>query len=280
MNTKPESTDYRTARLVEAARETHDTSTYLFQMAGTPFSFTPGQFNMIGFPGFEEAPISMSSLPDPDTNLFAHTVRRVGNVTEEIGRLTPGQPIMVRGPFGRGWPLEHLEGRNVLMVGGGIGLAPMRPLIHHCLGNSEKLGEIALVYGAKTREEMLFQQELLFWQDHSTLKTIFCVDRLQDHKTTPLALREGLVTEYLEESGWDPRESVAFVCGPEIMMRFVAKTLLREGYASRKVYLALERRMRCGTAHCGHCQIGSKFVCRDGPVFSYAEISRFADTLL
>jgi len=281
MNTRRESTEYRTARLVKATPETHDASTYLFSMeSGSPFSFSPGQFNMIGFPGFEEAPISMSSLPDTDGKLFSHTIRRVGAVTGRVGRLQPGEAIMVRGPFGRGWPLEELRGRNVLAVAGGIGLAPLRPLLYYCLQNVEKLGDLALVYGARTREEMFFRQELLSWQERSPLKTIFCVDRLQENKTNALRIREGLVTDYLEELDWDPMQTVACVCGPEIMMRFVGKALLTGGYLSRNIHLAFERRMRCGTAHCGHCQIGSRFVCRDGPVFSHADISRFADTLL
>ena len=281
MKIKPESTEYRTARLVDVTPETTDSSTYLFRLEPEgPFFFTPGQFNMIGFPGFGEAPISMSSLPDPESGLISHTIRRVGNVTNMVGRLQPGDSIMMRGPFGRGWPLEALEGRNVLVVAGGVGLAPLRPLIYHCFRHRKDIGELALVYGAKTPENMFFKQELLYWQEKGPLNTIFCVDRLEDHEAWDLHIREGLVTDYLEEWDWEKRRSVACVCGPEIMMRFVAKSLLRERYSSRDIYVLLERRMRCGTAHCGHCQIGSKFVCRDGPLFSYAEISRFADTLL
>jgi NAD(P)H-flavin reductase len=281
MNTTPENTGYRTARLVQFTRETHDSSTYLFAMEPhSPFSFDPGQFNMIGFPGFEEAPISMSSLPDPDRGLFAHTIRRVGNVTEMVARLQPGDSIMFRGPFGKGWPLHALKGRNVLVVAGGIGLAPLRPLIYHCLQHADEVGRIALIYGAKTQEELLFSQELLTWQEKEPLKTVYCVDNLENHKTNAIHTREGLVTEFLEEMDWHPKESTACICGPEIMMRFVARALVREGYASEDIYVALERRMRCGIAHCGHCQIGSRFVCKDGPVFSYREIARFADTLL
>jgi NAD(P)H-flavin reductase len=281
MSTKPQSTEYRTARLVDVTPETADSSTYLFRLEPKgPFFFTPGQFNMIGFPGFEEAPISMSSLPDPESGLISHTIRRVGNVTNMVGRLEPGDSILMRGPFGRGWPLKDLDGRNVLLVAGGIGLAPLRPLICHCLEHRDDVGEIGLVYGAKKREDMFYKQELLYWQEKAPLKSIFCVDELEDHEGGDLRIREGLVTDFIEELRLNPRESVACVCGPEIMMRFVARSLLREGYSGRDIYVLLERRMRCGTAHCGHCQIGSKFVCRDGPLFSYAEISRFADTLL
>jgi NAD(P)H-flavin reductase len=281
MSPKPESTDYRTARLVEVTRETEDASTYLFVMEpGTSFSFTPGQFNMIGFPGFEDAPISMSSLPDPHTNLFSHTIRRVGNVTEEIGCLQPDRSIMVRGPFGRGWPLEKLRGRNVVVVAGGIGLAPLRPLLLHHLERRGEIGQLTLVYGAKTPADLLFKRELLYWQDKTPISTVYCVDRMGNDKVPGLKLREGFVTLFLEEFDQDPKETVACLCGPEIMMRFVARDLIREGYGKDRIYVSLERRMRCGAAHCGHCQIGSKFVCKDGPVFSYSDISRFADTLL
>ncbi len=281
MNPRPESTDYKTARLVEVTKETHDTSTYLFLMEpGASIHFAPGQFNMIGFPGFEEAPISMSSLPYPDTSLFAHTIRRVGRVTERIGRLEPGQSIMVRGPFGRGWPMEEFRGRNVVVVAGGIGLAPLRPLLLRYLEHPDEINQLTLVYGAKIPGDLLFKRELFYWQDKSPMSTIYCVDRMENGEVSGLKLREGLVTVASEELDRDPKHTVACLCGPEIMMRFVARALLRVGYASRNIHVSLERRMRCGSAHCGHCQIGSKFVCKDGPVFSYSDISRFADTLL
>jgi NAD(P)H-flavin reductase len=275
------SNEFKVARLVDVQPETADTSTYLFDLDSEPeFLFTPGQFNMMGLPGLEEAPISMSSLAAPGNNLFAHTIRHVGNVTRHISRLKPGERLLIRGPFGRGWPVEDLKGEDVLVVAGGIGLAPLRPLLLYCLQNRERVGRFVFIYGARTVEDMIFRHDLLTWQESGRMKTIYCVDRLERGKRGPLEVREGLVTSFLGGLDLEPLRARTFVCGPEIMMRFVARALLREGHGRNRIYVTLERRMRCGTAHCGHCQVGSKFVCQDGPVFEYGDIARFADVLL
>lgn len=273
--------NYKTARLLDTRIETRDVKTHVFAVEeNREFTFTPGQFNMLGFPGVEEAPISMSSLSRPGENLVSHTIRTVGNVTSLTDSLDPGGKIMLRGPFGRGWPLSELRGRDVLLIGGGIGLAPLRPLLMHCLEQRENLDHLVLVYGAKSMSDMVFQKDLENWQEGEEVRTVFCADRLEKGKKHSLDIQEGMVPAFLEGLGLDRGNTVVCACGPEIMMRFVARKLLQEGYASPRVYLGLERRMRCGTAHCGHCQIGSRFVCRDGPVFSYADISRFADVIL
>ena len=222
----------------------------------------------------------MSSLAMKNSGLFFHTIRRAGNVTSLVASLDIGQKVMVRGPFGRGWPVEEVEGRDVLVVGGGIGLAPLRPFLLHCLANRKKIGKLVLVYGAKSQPNMIYRQDLVQWQDMEVIKTVYCVDEAGQGKGDSLIIREGLVPEFLEGLGLDQNNSVAFVCGPEVMMRFVARKLLQEGYPGNCIYLGMERRMRCGTAHCGHCQIGARFVCRDGPVFTYADIARFADTIV
>ncbi len=276
-----ESMDYKVARLMDVRPETRDVSTFLITLEGEEeFIFQPGQFNMIGLPGLEEAPLSMSSLPVPRNNLFAHTVRCVGNLTSRMAGLRAGETLMMRGPFGRGWPVQELDHRDVLMVAGGLGLAPLRPLLLHCLEHRGEIGDLVLVYGAKTPEEMLFQKELFDWQEKCPVTTLYCADHLANGSPTALRLREGLVTTFLEDLDLNPPDTLVCVCGPEIMMRFVARQLLQEGYLKNRIYVSLERRMRCGTAHCGHCQIGAKFVCQDGPVFPYAEIARFSDTLL
>ncbi|MEJ2726674.1 MAG: FAD/NAD(P)-binding protein [Deltaproteobacteria bacterium] len=276
-----ENVDYKTARLMEVLPETPDVNTYLFALEEEPeFAFSPGQFNMIGLPGVEEAPISMSSLAAPRSNLFSHTIRRVGNVTTLVAALRTGQKTMIRGPFGRGWPVEEMEGRDVLLIGGGIGLAPLKSLLLHCLADREKVRNLVLVYGARTQSNMIFQKDLMLWQKEQDVRTLYCVDRAEDRTESPLEIREALVPQCLEELGLEETNTVTCVCGPEVMMRFVARKLIREGYLSNRIYLGMERRMRCGMAHCGHCQIGAKFVCRDGPVFSYADIARFADVIL
>jgi NAD(P)H-flavin reductase len=273
--------EFRVARLVDVQPETVDTNTYLFVLdPEAEFLFEPGQFNMMGLPGLEEAPISMSSLAPPGNHLFAHTIRHVGNVTNHISRLQPGDRILVRGPFGRGWPVNGLDGEDVLVVAGGIGLAPLRPLLLYCLQNRDRIGRFVFIFGARTPEDMIFRHDLLAWQESGRMKTLYCVDRLDGGSKGGLQTREGLVTSFLGGLEIDPLHARAFVCGPEIMMRFVARALLREGHARNRIYVTLERRMRCGTAHCGHCQVGPKFVCRDGPVFAYGDIARFADVLL
>lgn len=269
---------YRHARLLEIHPETADTGSFVFVPEDdADLCFYPGQFNMLGFPGAEEAAISFSSFPDENTREFVHTIRRVGNVTRLIAGLEAGRNIMFRGPFGNGWPIERLSGKDVLLIAGGIGLAPVRPLLLHCLSNRGRIAKLVFIYGAKTPGDMIFRDDLHSWQDSDSLKTIYCVDQFGD---ADLNLRVGLVTQYMEGLSLDPANTMAFTCGPELMMRFVAKQLLREGFSEDNVYVSMERNMRCGTGHCGHCQIGAKFVCQDGPVFRYPDIARFADTLL
>ncbi|MEW5803576.1 MAG: FAD/NAD(P)-binding protein [bacterium] len=270
---------YRTARLLEIQPETEDTSSYVFALEdGQSFRYSPGQFNMLGLPGTEEAAISFSSLATADSSRFTHTIRRLGNVTNLIGKLNVGQRLMMRGPFGNGWPIEKAVGCDVLLVTGGLGLAPIRPLLLHCLEKRNQIRNLVLIHGARTPDDMIFQKNLTLWQDQDKLTTIYCVDQLT--RKSPLDLRVGLVTQFMEGLDLDLRTTLACVCGPEIMMRFVARTLLLQGYREDRIYVSMERRMRCGTGHCGHCQIGPKFVCQDGPIFSYPDISRFPDTTL
>lgn len=276
-----ETTDYLTARILSVKAETSDVSTYQFAVEGEKeFSYLPGQFDVMGLPGFEEAPLSFSAPSEPGTGRFTHTVRHVGKVTRRLSELEVGAPVMIRGPFGRGWPVEEMDYRDVLLVAGGIGLPPVRPLILHGLVNRDRLRKFVLIFGARSPEELIFRDELASWQADERIATFYCVDRLNGGDPSPLNLSEGLVTQFLEDLGLDPFNTAAYVCGPEIMMRFVSRSLLRQGFAGNRIFVSMERRMRCGTAHCGHCQIGAKFVCRDGPVFEYSDIARFSDTLL
>lgn len=272
-----ETTEYRIARLLKVQPETGDVSSYLFALEEErDFQFLPGQFSMIGLPGVEEAAFSFSSLPDK--NRFIHTIRTVGNVTRLVERLEPGRQLLVRGPFGHGWPTEEITGKDVLVVAGGIGLAPLRPFLFHCFKNRDQIRNIVLIYGARTPEDMVFQKDLALWQGREDVTTFYCVD--QRTRESALHPEIGLVTQFLEGLALDYRNTLTYMCGPEIMMRFVARNLLLRAYDGDRIYVAVERRMRCGTAHCGHCQIGAKFVCRDGPVFRYSDIRRFADTFL
>jgi NAD(P)H-flavin reductase len=273
--------DFRSARLLEVRPETKDIDTYVLTMEDEGgLRYSPGQFNMIGFPGFEEAAISFSSLSENGGLEFSHTIRRVGNVTNRVARVQEGDSVMIRGPFGKGWPIEEMRGGDILLAAGGIGFAPLRPLVPYWLERPDQRGKLILLIGAKTPDEMIFRDELLGWQEREGIETSYWVDRLENTEHPGINLNQGLITEGLKGLRMNLSNTVACICGPEIMMRFAARDLIRYGCRTDKIYVSMERRMRCGTAHCGHCQIGSKFVCQDGPVFRFPDIARFSDTLL
>ncbi len=259
----------RIGRIAAVRRETEDTTTYTVRLeGGPPLSFRPGQFNMVGRPGFGESAISLASAPADGT--FDHTVRHVGNVTRALARLGVGDWIWVRGPYGVGWPLEVLEGRPVLIVAGGIGLAPLRGVIQTVLAHRDRYGPLTLLYGARTPGQLLYRTELEAWRQAPGVEVWVTVDRAEPGWTGPV----GVVTALFPRIRVDP-EAVALVCGPEVMMRFTLLELLRRGLPGEQIYLSLERHMRCGVGQCGHCILGPVFVCRDGPVFRYDRIQPF-----
>jgi len=266
------------ARIVFKKKETYDTSTYGFQLKENPdFSFLPGQFNMVGIPGVGEAPISFSSDPG-EKNKFEHTIRAVGRVTQTIARYKEGDGLQIRGPYGRGWPLEDAQGKNILVVAGGIGLAPLRGFLLQVWKDRNDFGKVVILYGARTPEDLLFREELPLWRKKPNTQLLLTVDEVPPR--TRWEENRGVVTTLFDRMEVSPDNTLALVCGPEIMMRFVVVGLLQRGYPASNLYLSLERRMKCGVGQCGHCQIGSKYVCRDGPVFCYREIRSFPDTLI
>ena len=180
-----------------------------------------------------------------------------------------GQTIGLRGPFGTAWPVEKLEGNDIVIVTGGIGLAPLRPAIYRILANRSKYGNVCIMYGARTPEDILFRKELEKWRGQFDLQ----VDVTVDYATGRWAGRVGVVTQLIHRGGFDPHSAVALVCGPEIMMRFAVEALEDRGIAPKRIYVSLERNMKCGTGFCGHCQLGGDFVCRDGPVFRFDAIA-------
>lgn len=266
-----------TATILDVKRETKDVNTYKLQLEKNKFSFKPGQFNTLGFPGWGEAAISFSSLP-LSAGRFSHTVRGVGRVSKHLAELGRGATVQVRGPFGNGWPLDRAQGRDVLVVAGGIGLAPLRPLILSILKKREEFGKLAILYGARTPGDLLYLSEMRKWSRKKDVQVLLSVDEVS--KEDEWEGRRGVVTTLFDEVDIACEKAVAFICGPEIMMRFVARGLRLRGQGGSDIYVSLERRMKCGLAQCGHCQIGAKYVCKDGPVFSYRDIKRFADTLL
>lgn len=256
-------------RIERVRRETHDTFTLeLKSMNGAPaMSFAPGQFNMLYVFGAGESAISISG-DSVINDRFIHTVRAVGTVTRAMQKLNRGDVIGLRGPFGRGWPLQEAEGRDVVIVTGGIGLAPLRPVIYYALAQREKYGRFVLLYGARTPRDLLYAHELEKWRGQFHL----AVEVTLDTATSAWRGNVGVVTTLIPDAPFDPLNAVAMMCGPEVMMRFTVLELQRRGMSDEQIYLSLERNMKCAIGFCGHCQFGPTFICKDGPVFRYDRI--------
>jgi len=259
-------------RVRHVARETGDT----FSLGLTPegggraFSFAPGQFNMLYAFGVGEVPISISGDP-ARSELLVHTIRAVGAVTRALQRLEKGDFVGVRGPFGTSWPVEQAHGHDLLVVAGGIGLAPLRPAIHHVLAQRAMYGRVVLLYGARTPRDILYPKELSLWRGRFDMEVEVTVDRA----TADWQGSVGVVTKLIERAPFDPGSAMAFICGPEVMIRFSAMGLERRGVPRQSIVVSLERNMKCAVGLCGHCQFGPVFVCRDGPVFAYERILPF-----
>ncbi|OAI31022.1 Ni/Fe hydrogenase subunit gamma [Methylosinus sp. R-45379] len=255
----------RVARVVRRKREIADVVT--LEIDGGAFDFAPGQFNMLTAFGVGEAAISVSGDPDNSARLV-HTIRAVGAVSRALTELHVGEPIGLRGPFGRGWPMVEAEGRDVIVVAGGLGLAPLRPALYRLFAEREKYGRILLLFGARSPADILFRDELEAWRGRLDIE----VEATVDHARGDWRGNVGVVTTLLSRAQFDAASALAMLCGPEIMMRFVANALLERGVAQERVYLSMERNMKCAIGWCGHCQFGPVFICRDGPVFPYSQL--------
>lgn len=259
----------RPFRLQQVRRETHDTFTLELGPADgcEDFCFRAGQFNMLYVFGVGEIPISISGDP-ANPRVLTHTTREVGTVTRAMGKLRRGDVIGVRGPFGTSWQVEQAEGADVVIVAGGIGLAPLRPALYHLLAHRDRYGKIVLLYGTRTPGDILYRRELQRWRAQFDLEVHITVDRALSGWRGNV----GVVTSLIPRAPFDAHSSVALVCGPEIMMRFTVLELQRRGVPPSQIYVSMERNMKCGTGICGHCQLGPFFVCKDGPVFSYDKV--------
>ncbi|TDX63475.1 NAD(P)H-flavin reductase [Methylosinus sp. sav-2] len=255
----------RVARVVRRKREIADVVT--LEIDGGAFDFAPGQFNMLTAFGVGEAAISVSGDPDNSARLV-HTIRAVGAVSRALTELHVGEPIGLRGPFGRGWPMVEAEGRDVIVVAGGLGLAPLRPALYRLFAEREKYGRILLLFGARSPADILFRDELEAWRGRLDIE----VEATVDHARGDWRGNVGVVTTLLSRAQFSAASALAMLCGPEIMMRFVANALLERGVAQERVYLSMERNMKCAIGWCGHCQFGPVFICRDGPVFPYSQL--------
>ena len=252
-------------------QETPDTYTLSLALRGgrTPADFMPGQFNMLYVYGVGEAPISVAS--SPREKLLIHTVRSVGMVTSLVSRLHPGDALEVRGPFGRPWPLEEAEGKQLLLIGGGLGLPPLRPVIEEALANPDRFGGVKVLYGARTPSDLIYMSEYERWSGKEGMEFLLTVDR----GTGEWKGNVGVVTTLFPKAHIDPGRAVAFVCGPELMLKFAILELTKIGVPPGSIFVSMERNMSCGVGTCGHCQLGPLFICRDGPVFAYPRVARY-----
>ena len=259
-------------RIQRVLKETYDTYTLELDPANGAdgLSFAPGQFNMVYVSGVGEVPISISGDPDKPRTLI-HTVRSVGTVTQKLCAGGRGRVLGVRGPFGTSWPVEQAVGSDVVIVCGGIGLAPLRPAIYHIMANREKYGRVALLYGARTPEDLLYKLELPQWRGRFDLQVEVTVDAASDGWRGNV----GVVTTLIPPARFDPENTVAMVCGPEVMMRFTLLELEKRGVPSENTFVSMERNMKCAVGFCGHCQFGPAFICKDGPVFRFDQIQPF-----
>jgi NAD(P)H-flavin reductase len=263
------------AEIVEIVHEAPNVSTYWLQFVDKHlqegFHFKAGQFNMLLVPGLGEAAISISSDIE-DSRRIAHTIRIAGNVTTAISRMNVGDVLGVRGPFGSWWCLEDCLGRDVVIAAGGIGLPPIRPVLYYIMHHRREFGRVVVLYGARTPNDLQFTSEYKTWQE-AGIELDITVDRGDDNWTG----RVGVVPILFYNTRIDPKNTVILTCGPEIMIRFVIFEALARRVPPERIFVSLERNMKCGIGSCGHCQIGPFFVCKDGPVFSFDQLQPYVN---
>jgi NAD(P)H-flavin reductase len=282
-NPKSEIVDPMLPLLAKVARiqsDTHDTFTLTLVLENglsrpessgkVQFSFAAGQFNMTYVFGVGEIPISISGDPGKP-NKLVHTIRKVGAVTQALSQLKPGETVGIRGPFGSGWPLIEARSKDVVIIAGGIGLAPLRPAIYHLLRYRNQYNKVILLYGARTPTDLLYLEEVQQWRGRFDFDVYVTVDRGAPQWYGQV----GVVTALFPKISFLPENTLAFICGPEIMMRFTIIELLKREMPEGNIYLSMERNMKCGAGYCGHCQCGPVFICKDGPVFNYLRIKPF-----
>jgi NAD(P)H-flavin reductase len=258
-------------QVIEGQREIEDVYSFKIRpREGQRYlGHAPGQFYMLYSFAAGEVPISISGDCSEQGEVI-HTIKGVGPVSKALCRLKPGDEIGVRGPFGEAWPVEKVKGKHLLIIAGGLGMAPLRPVVYHYLNHQKDFAGASLLYGARNLEGLLYTEEIAGWKNSGDLNVFMTVD--QDSKCSPWDGHVGMVTELIPLAKFDPQHTVAMVCGPEIMMKFVARKLLEVGMDENDVFVSMERNMKCALGRCGHCQFGPEFVCKDGPVFPYARI--------
>ncbi|MBN2580584.1 MAG: FAD/NAD(P)-binding protein [Pirellulales bacterium] len=260
------------ARILRVREENFNTRTFTLQFTDEAirqmYGFLPGQFNMLYVPGVGEAAISISSDSEQHEHLD-HTIRIVGSVTRAVAKLPPDSIVGLRGPFGTAWPLKEMEGKDIVIVAGGIGIAPLRPSIYWILNHRSLYKRVVLLYGCRTPEDRVFADELEQWDRDGSIQVLVTVDNATGDWSGPV----GVVTNLMRRVKVNADRTVVLVCGPKILNRVAAWNFLQLHVPADHVYVSLERNMNCGFGRCGHCQLGPKFICKDGPVFNFAEIA-------
>lgn len=259
-------------RITRLAWETDDTYSITLDMNDRNYAFRPGQFNMLYVFGVGEAAISISSDPSLSRSV-THTIHNVGSVTSALSHCKRSDVVGVRGPFGSGWPIDAALGRDVCIVAGGIGLAPLRPLLYSLFRKRKQFGRIVLLYGSRSPLDLLYRVELEDWGKRHNIEVLVTVDRGDPSWKGHI----GVVTTLFSYIKIDPRATIAYVCGPETMMKFTLGTLTTMGLPGDQIYLSMERNMKCAVGYCGHCQYGPHFICKDGPVFALPRVKNLLD---
>lgn len=260
--------------------ETHNTNTYTLETVDEPnssFLFEAGQFVMLDVMGVGESAFTISSYPG-DTSSFELTIRSVGRVTSAVHRLKVGDHVGIRGPYGNGWPLKRAVEKSLLIVSGGSGCAPLRPVILKHKSEQNIFLSLEILYGARTPGDVLYKKEFKEWSNLPRTRLHLTVDNVSPDVNWRHNV--GVVTKLFNSMETFPDDSLVFICGPEIMMKYSVLSLLNLGFSEDQLFLSMERRMRCGIGLCGHCQIGPKYVCKDGPVFQYSELKRLPDHIV
>jgi NAD(P)H-flavin reductase len=261
------------AEVVKITSEIDGVATYWLKFTDptvqASYTFQPGQFNMVYVPGFGEAAISISSDAE-DRTLIGHTIRFVGNVTRAVSRLKVGDVVGLRGPFGTAWPIHEMEGKDIFIACGGIGLPPLRPVLYHIMKNRSNYGKVTLLYGARVPNDLMYTNEYETWRN-AGIDVQVTVDRGDSNWTGHV----GVVPMWFYHFRIDSRKTTVLTCGPEIMIRFVIYEALARRISLESIYVSLERNMKCGQGSCGHCQLGPYFICKDGPVFRFDALEPF-----
>jgi NAD(P)H-flavin reductase len=234
------------------------------------FDFVPGQFNMVTLFGVGEIPISIVNDPE-DNHFFDHTIRVVGRVSRGLEKLQPGDQVGIRGPFARGWPLDEARGQDVLLITGGLGCAPLVSVIHYLLRRRDQFGHIHILQGVKHTNDLIWRDQYDAWSKQHDVNVLLAADVAEPG----WPWKHGMVTELISQIHLRNERTITMLCGPQLMMMAAISQLRERELADHRIWLSMERNMQCGLGQCGHCQVGPKFSCKQGPVFCYSEVADF-----